>query len=190
MGHLIWETSHKGRGTQVCDLGSSEVTLKHWVSFRHFQIFSCGAANGSHAVTLANAGPSQPSNNSYFLSKCLPLATNGDLDRGSTQVYDATVSPIHSLWTACHANSLSGNRKMLSAQRKTRTQTHPIAVNVSQADKYVKEPPTPFPGTSCHLPRTTDRGLGVKRLTDPRTFPPAPPHPGTAAGEQQRPEST
>ena len=108
----------------------------------------------------------------------------------ATQLYDATVSPIHSLWTACHANSLSGNRKILSAQINTQTQTHPISVNVYQADKYMKEPPPPFPGTSCHLPWTTDRGLGVKWLTDPMTFPPSPPHPGTASGEQQHPEST
>lgn len=72
-----------------------------------------------------------------FLANACPSLQMGIWIRGSTQLYDATVSPIRSLWTACHANSLSGNRKMLSAQRKTRTQTHPIAVNVYQADKYV-----------------------------------------------------
>lgn len=32
--------------------------------------------------------------------------------------------------------------------------------------------------------------VGLGKLIDPRTFPPSPPHPGTASGEQQRPEST
>lgn len=50
-GHIIWKTSHEGRGTQIYGLESSEVNLKYQVSSRDFQILGWGAGMG-HTLSL------------------------------------------------------------------------------------------------------------------------------------------